>query len=437
MQFLQRLIEIILKEHRRLKRLYRVIFVLACVVVFITTYALTLPAITIDKETAARMGGMQTGTSQYRVEMGKASDETATTDGSEEGGSPADSEADSEELSSADDAEPGEAADDSGFNEESGGGSGEDAAGEDPDGGAAGSGAADGAEAETSGDADAEATEGADDGLTERAGDDAADSTSDDGEPTPADGTGEGPATAGTSATDAAAAAATVDPAVKDAELITEETELTAEGSDYKVYVTVTMEDKLPKGTVLQVREITKESDEEEYQLYFDKAQKELRDKYDENTSVSFARFYDISFLYNGVKIEPAGKVTVRIEYEKAVEVTANAGLDTVHFDEQKEDRPEFIESEMKTEDGLKIKTGAGSDTGNAADKIAENSGSAEKKGSAESEKPLQVNEIEFESDKFSVYGVLYCESHIRERSGDPGGNRAGSHRDHTGQRFR
>ena len=150
MQFLQRLIEIILKEHRRLKRLYRVIFVLACVVVFITTYALTLPAITIDKETAARMGGMQTGTSQYRGGMGKASDETATGDGSEQGGSPADSEADSEGLSSADDAEPGEAADDSGFNEESGGGSGEDAAGEDPDGGAAGSGAADGAEAETS-----------------------------------------------------------------------------------------------------------------------------------------------------------------------------------------------------------------------------------------------------------------------------------------------
>ena len=406
MQFLQRLIEIILKEHRRLKRLYRVIFVLACVVVFITTYALTLPAITIDKETAARMGGMQTGTSQYRVGMGKASDETATTDGSEEGGSPADSEADSEELSSADDAEPGEAADDSGFNEESGGGSGEDAAGEDPDGGAAGSGAADGAEAETSKDADAEATEGADTdgGSNESAGDDVTDSTGDDGESASADGTGEGSATAGTSATDAAAAAATVDPA---AELITEETELTAEGSDYKVYVTVTPEAKLPKGTVLQVREITKESDEEEYQLYFDKAQKELRDKYDENTSVSFARFYDISFLYNGVKIEPAGKVTVRIEYEKAVEVTANAGLDTVHFDEQKEDRPEFIESEMKTEDGLKIKTGAGSDTGNAADKIAENSGSAEKKGSAESEKPLQVNEIEFESDKFSVYGVV------------------------------
>ena len=265
MQFLQRLIEIILKEHRRLKRLYRVIFVLACVVVFITTYALTLPAITIDKETAARMGGMQTGTSQYRVEMGKASDETATTDGSEEGGSPADSEADSEELSSADDAEPGKAADDSGFNEESGGGSGEDAAGEDPDGGAAGSGAADGAEAETSEDADAEATEGADTdgGSTESAGDDATDSTGDDGEPASADGTGEGPATVGTSATDAAAAAATVDPAVKDAELITEETELTAEDlqdviAQYKAIYKEKMGEEFPQDPKVQLMEAIK-----------------------------------------------------------------------------------------------------------------------------------------------------------------------------------
>ena len=55
MQFLQRLIENFIKEHVRRKRLYRVVSVLACIVVFVTTYAMILPAITLDRATAEAM----------------------------------------------------------------------------------------------------------------------------------------------------------------------------------------------------------------------------------------------------------------------------------------------------------------------------------------------------------------------------------------------
>ena len=60
MQFLQRLIENFIKEHVRRKRLYRVVSVLACIVVFVTTYAMILPAITLDRATAEEQPGIET-----------------------------------------------------------------------------------------------------------------------------------------------------------------------------------------------------------------------------------------------------------------------------------------------------------------------------------------------------------------------------------------
>ena len=60
MQFLQRLIENFIKEHVKRKRLYRVVSVLACIVVFVTTYAMILPAITLDREMAAEQPGIET-----------------------------------------------------------------------------------------------------------------------------------------------------------------------------------------------------------------------------------------------------------------------------------------------------------------------------------------------------------------------------------------
>ena len=53
MKLLKELIALILREHKKLRRLYKAATVLACMVVFVTTYILMLPAITLDKKAAS------------------------------------------------------------------------------------------------------------------------------------------------------------------------------------------------------------------------------------------------------------------------------------------------------------------------------------------------------------------------------------------------
>ena len=53
MNFIDKMVEQFMKVNRRMKRWQRVVSVLSAIVVFVTTYALVLPAITLDKETAA------------------------------------------------------------------------------------------------------------------------------------------------------------------------------------------------------------------------------------------------------------------------------------------------------------------------------------------------------------------------------------------------
>ena len=79
MEFLRKLVEIIIKKHRQLKRLYRTEFALACIVVFVTSYALTLPAVTLDRETAEASAGI----GGFEVQ-GQASQESGESGGSME-----------------------------------------------------------------------------------------------------------------------------------------------------------------------------------------------------------------------------------------------------------------------------------------------------------------------------------------------------------------
>ena len=104
--------------------------------------------------------------------------------------------------------------------------------------------------------------------------------------------------------------------------------------------------------------------------MYYEKALSEMQDKYDENTSLSFARFYDIAFVYEGVEIEPSGNVSVRIEYKEAVEIEESTSVDTIHFDKKNDEKPEVINSDTE---GTK----------------------------------KEVEAVEFKSDQFSVYGVV------------------------------
>ena len=56
-------------------------------------------------------------------------------------------------------------------------------------------------------------------------------------------------------------------------------------------------------GVVLDVREITEEKYPEEYEEYYKQALAKMQDEYDENTKLSFARFYDIAFKYEDKEV--------------------------------------------------------------------------------------------------------------------------------------
>lgn len=179
--------------------------------------------------------------------------------------------------------------------------------------------------------------------------------------------------------------------------LITEDTQLVYKGSDCSVYAEFGESAKLPVGVKLEVREITKESDPEAYQKYYDKALAQMKGKYGENAKLSFAGFYDITFRCEDKEVEPGGNVNVRIEYNKAVETEKNEKVDIVHFDKKNDEKAEVIDSDTKVS-GTSVKA------------------------------------VEFKSDQFSVFGVLRTDpalsespSYMHTGAGDGLDNAAGS----------
>ena len=345
MQFLQRLIENFIKEHVRRKRLYRVVSVLACIVVFVTTYAMILPAITLDRETAEEQPGIETEAAGDPAVSGDVNDDG---EDPEPGGPP-------EETADTADPEP------------AGGG----------DAGQAGGDNADQADADNK-------QEDADAGLSDaNNGEEGANTGMPADNGGQEDGTGEAADPSAAENSEEGLTEAIVETA-PEVELITEDTQLVFEGEDYYVYADFGMSAKLPVGVKLEVKEITKEKDPEVYEQYYTKALSEIQDKYDEKTKLSFARFYDIAFMYDGKEIEPVGEVKVRIEYKKALEIPKETTVDAIHFEDVKdaqeeEKRAKVLESEIEAKE-------------NEA-------------------KDSEVEAIEFKSEQFSVYGVVGTES--------------------------
>ncbi len=325
MNFIDKMVERFIKLNRRMKRWQRVVSVMAAVVVFVTTYALILPAITLDRDTATAEPGIEVAASEN--EAGEAGTVFENTE------EPA-----PEETAE----EPEEAvAEDSGSE--------------------SGSQEAEAAQAEAV--AEENTSEVAPEGNTSEA------APEDESEQTEVLTTEE----AATYGTTEEAIAAVTGQTAEDVKLITEDTQLTYDGSDYVVYADFGESAKLPEGVQLQVKEITKESDPEAYEMYYQKALSEMQGKYDENTTLSFAKFYDIAFVYEGFEIEPSGNVNVRIEYKQAVEIEKTTTVDTIHFDKNDEEKAEVIDSDTE---------------------------GTEK----------EVEAVQFESDRFSVYGVVGTE---------------------------
>ncbi|MST66079.1 LPXTG cell wall anchor domain-containing protein [Lachnospiraceae bacterium BSM-380-WT-5A] len=156
------------------------------------------------------------------------------------------------------------------------------------------------------------------------------------------------------------------------AEEKTEDTEkaeartLKVDQADYTVEVDCPAEANIPKDAKLKVREI--KTGTAEYNGYYEKAQKAVASG--DETDISFARFFDISFEVDGKEIEPEAKVEVKITYDDKVEVPEKGKVKSVHFGN-------------KTE-VLDVKT---------------------------NEKNGKMDEVKFDADSFSVYAIVGTET--------------------------
>lgn len=103
---------------------------------------------------------------------------------------------------------------------------------------------------------------------------------------------------------------------------------MTAEGTDYIVTVSLT-EASVPENAELQVSEI--EPGSEEYESYCRQTTEALQTDSDE-VSLSFARFFDIAFMADGQRMEPEAPVEVKIDYTEGVEIPEEEQGKAVHF---------------------------------------------------------------------------------------------------------
>lgn len=140
---------------------------------------------------------------------------------------------------------------------------------------------------------------------------------------------------------------------------------LTTGGSDYTVEVTYTAEAGIPEGAELQVREIAQGT--AEYESYYQQAMAAVQEG--DTTSISFARFFDISFVYEGEEIEPSVPVAVKITYADAVEVPEDGEVKSVHFG----DEAQVLDVQTNEKNGA-------------------------------------MDEVTFDAESFSVYGILGTE---------------------------
>ena len=104
---------------------------------------------------------------------------------------------------------------------------------------------------------------------------------------------------------------------------------LSFKGEDYTVVVKYGSDAKLPADVTLAVAEISEKS--EDYKNYYNKAVKAMGVDKDAE-KVVLARFFDIEFLVNGEKVEPAAPVSVTIVYDEKVKTEEDMNCQSVHF---------------------------------------------------------------------------------------------------------
>ena len=121
-------------------------------------------------------------------------------------------------------------------------------------------------------------------------------------------------------------------------------TELSFTGADYIVTVRYGKDAALPEGVTLAVEEIPAGS--EEYQSYYEQSVAALADS-DSQETLFFARFFDVRFLLDGEKVEPAAPVSVTITYTEPLETEEEPNCQAIHF---ADDGPELLAVETESD---------------------------------------------------------------------------------------
>lgn len=157
---------------------------------------------------------------------------------------------------------------------------------------------------------------------------------------------------------------------VTDAQLT--RTVIAASGETYEITVTYGADAAIPEGAELKVREILPE--DEEYAGYLAEARRAASGEAyanEEEENGDYARFFDIEIWANDQKVEPAAPVTVDIVLADAPQT--GEALKVVHFDEA--DGPVVMQTEAVE--------------------------------ASEEEVVTEAAKVRFETDGFSVYGVI------------------------------
>ena len=182
---------------------------------------------------------------------------------------------------------------------------------------------------------------------------------------------------------------------------------LTAEGDGYRITLDYTEEAKILQNAELSVREITAGTDKEAYEACLEQAGQRVAA--DDKTSVDrkASRFFDIEILVRDTdsegsevitKIEPSASVNVNIQIieDQTADDTAPADQKTgqgdpavLHFAEE---GVEQIDSTVRT----------------SQEQEGGKGGEDRKDTGKEPEPAVPATEISFEAESFSIYGVVY-----------------------------
>ncbi|WP_161943247.1 hypothetical protein, partial [Streptococcus suis] len=96
-------------------------------------------------------------------------------------------------------------------------------------------------------------------------------------------------------------------------------------GKDYEVIARFDASAKMPKGVELKVKEI--EAGTDTYKSRFNKAKATLGAR-----ALTFARFFDISFVHDGKEIQPEAPISIQIKTDSNIKLKEETKVEAVHF---------------------------------------------------------------------------------------------------------